>query len=61
VTYPEAVTGVATAPVIMDVSLGPHEAVLSFDGVLVLTGGPWAVWRRAAALMKVCESVSVWL
>ena len=55
--YPRALTGVGTAPVIVAVSLGPHEALLAFDGVTVC--GP-AGRRLAGVLKRVIETTKVW-
>lgn len=55
--YPQVLTGVATAPVIVAVSLGPHEALVAFDGLTVT--GP--VGRRAGAVLKrMIEVTKVW-
>jgi hypothetical protein len=55
--YPQALTGRATAPVIMDVSLGPYEALLSFDCLQL--HGPLG-GRLAAGMKLLLEVTKVW-
>jgi hypothetical protein len=55
--YPQTLTGRATAPVIMDVSLGPYEALLSFDCLQL--HGPLG-GRLAAGMKLLLEVTKVW-
>lgn len=59
IPYPQALTGgCGSSPIIMDVSLGDWEALLSFDCIHLYDG---VVGRRLAAAMKiVLETTKVW-